>query len=405
MVGHGHTYLLSKTNKFNYGLLNKVKLFLTKENIEFTVEDKRAPKSKSVELDISDKLKEHGLIPRDHQLRVVETMLQNDRGIVRAATGSGKSLCSALFTAKINKPTIIYVIGLDLLGQFHDLFSKLFNEKIGYIGNGTCDIQRITIASIWSIGRALSLKNVTEDDDGNEKELDTSHKEKIIELLAKAKVHQFDESHVVTTSTINEIYKHIDPEYIYGFSGTPFRDDNSDLLVHSMLGEQIINVSASELIEKDLLAAPLIRFITVPKMTVNSVYTAAYKEYIVENDKRNDLIVDMCKNLISKNYTVLVLFKQIKHGDILFEKLTDAGISFDMLSGHNTLDERNIIKKKIVNKEINLVLSSTIFDIGLDLPELNALVLAGGGKSSIRALQRIRQSNKKISWKEACSCG
>lgn len=385
----GYTYLLSKHNKFNYGLLDKVKLFLENNNINFSLEDKRVAKTLVQEIDISDNLKKYNLVPREHQVRILDAMLKTDRGIIRAATGAGKTLCTALFTAKINKPTNIYVIGLDLLDQFYNLFSKLFNEKIGYIGNGVCDIHRINIVSIWTIGKALQLKNILDDDESNEKELEPSNRDKILELLAKTKVHILDESHVSTTNTLLEIYKHIDPEYLYGFSGTPFRDDNSDLLIISILGEKIIDVSASELIGKNILAPPIIRFLTVPKKTVSSVYTAAYKEYIVENDERNDLIVNSVKMLINKNYTVLALFKQIKHGKILFDRFTNENIKFDMLSGHDSLEQRNKIKQKIVNKEINLVLSSTIFDIGLDLPELNALVLCGGGKSSIRALQRI----------------
>lgn len=386
----GYTYLLSKNNKFNYGLLQKVKAFLNKENIEFSVEDKRQAKVINEELSILDNLKKYNLIPREHQEKIIEAMLSTDRGIIRAATGAGKTLCTALYTAKINKPTNIYVIGLDLLDQFYNLFSKLFNEKIGYVGNGVCDIQRINIVSIWTIGKALQLKDIVDDDEGLiEKDLIPSNKDKIIELLKNTKVHILDESHVCTTNTLLEIYKHIDPEYLFGFSGTPFRDDNSDLLINSILGEKIIDVSASELIAKNILAPPIIRFLTVPKKTVNSVYTAAYKEYIVENEERNNLIVDTAKMLINKNYTVLALFKQIKHGKILFDMLTNENIKFDMLSGNDSLERRNEIKKKIVDKEINLVLSSTIFDIGLDLPELNALILCGGGKSSIRALQRI----------------
>jgi superfamily II DNA or RNA helicase len=389
----GITYLLSKTNKFNYGLLHKVECFLQDREVIYTVEDKRAPKVMVPELSIQDSLQKHHLIPRDHQERICQAALATDRGIIRAVTGSGKTLCTALITAKLNKPTIIYVIGLDLLDQFYKLYSKLFDEPIGYIGNGVCRIERINIASIWTIGRSLKLdiKDIINDDsDGGEQELDESNQTKIINLLAKTKLHIFDESHVVTTTTITEIYKNIDPEYLYGFSGTPFRDDNSDLQINGILGEQIIYVSASELIDKGLLAAPLIKFYTVPKMSVSSnTYPTVYKEYIVENEIRNNLIVKLSKELIDKKYTPLLLFKQIKHGDILLEKLEDANIKCAMLYGNDTLDKRNEVKEQLVNKKIHLILASTIFDLGLDLPELNALVLCGGGKSSIRALQRI----------------
>ena len=389
----GITYLLSKANKFNYGLLEKVKSFLIDNNHIFTVEDKRLPKSLIDSVDLSDKLKEHNLIPRDHQIRINNITDTHDRGIIRAATGSGKTLCIALITAKLNKPTIIYVIGLDLLDQFHKLFSKLFNEKIGYIGNSICDPARITIASIWTIGRALSLdKNIVDDESvSSEKDIDQSNYSKIIDLLSKSKLHIIDESHVVATNTISEIYKNIDPEYIYGFSGTPFRDDNSDLLINGILGEQIIDVPASELIDKGLLATPIIKFVSVPKKHLEngSQYQSVYKEYIVENDIRNNLIVKYTMGLLNKNYTPLVLFKQINHGNILLEKLQNAGIKCEMLYGNDTIERRNEVKEMLISKKISVILASTIFDLGVDIPELNALVLCGGGRSSIRALQRI----------------
>lgn len=389
---NGITYLITKGGKFNLGLIEKMKLFLNNENVEFVVEDRRQPKILSKELDISKKLIEYDLIPREHQIKITK-ITDYDKGIVRAATGSGKTLSIALVTAKLNKPTIIYVIGLDLLDQFYKLFSNLFEEKIGYIGNGVCEPARITIASIWTIGKALNLdKNSIKSDefDIDEKDLEPSNHNKIIDLLKKTNVHILDESHVVTTSTINEIYKNIDPEYIYGFSGTPFRDDGSDLQVNGILGDQIIDVSASELIDKGILAQPIIKFVTVPKMkNLGNQYLSVYKDYIVENDVRNNLIIDGVKVLLNKKYTPLVLFKQIKHGEILLQKLLDEGIKCLMLDGSDSLNKRNEIKDMLINKEIDVVLASTIFDIGLDLPILSGLVLCGGGKSKIRSTQRV----------------
>lgn len=387
---NGITYLLSKTNKFDLGLFNKVKIFLEDQKNNFIIEDLRSIKTINKPIDISEKLKKINMIPRDHQLRILKATDTFERGIVRAATGSGKTLATALITAKINKPTIIYVIGLDLLQQFHELFSKIFDEKIGWIGNGICDPQRITIASIWTIGKALSVNNILDEEDDLEEKDNPQNYEKIRSCLSQTKLHIFDESHIVTCSTILEIYKNIDPEYIYGFSGTPFRDDNSDLLINGILGEQIVNVSASELIEKKLLAMPIIKFYSVPKKDgLSNQYQSVYKEYIVENEIRNNLIINVVKEMLLKEYTPLVLFKQIKHGNIISDLLLKEGIKFEMLQGNDSLEKRNIVKKKLIDKEINVILASTIFDIGVDLPELSALVLCGGGKSSIRSLQRI----------------
>jgi len=387
----GITYLMTKGGKFSYGLLFKVKTFLDKNGYQYQIEDLRQPKSINKSLDLSKNLEKLGLTPREHQIEILNAAVNNDIGIIRAATGAGKTQAIAMVVAKINKPAIVYTIGLDLLDQFYKLFSDIFDEPIGYVGNGICNIQRINIVSIWTAGRALKLdnKNILDDEDLSEKELSESNYTKIVNLLKETKVHIFDESHVVSTNTIADIYKNIDPEHIYGFSGTPFRNLPEDLLINSILGEQLIDISASRLIKANLLAQPLIRFYTVPKMSGGSNYLSVYKDYIVENDKRNNLIVDLAKELIDKKYTPLVLFKQIKHGNILFEKLKDKGIRCGMLYGNDSLERRTEIKEQLKNKEIDLIIASVIFDIGLNLVELNALVLAGGGKSSIRALQRV----------------
>lgn len=389
---NGITYLLTKNNKFNLGLLEKVKSFLSDNGADFIIEDKRFPKILNPSLDLSNKLKEYNLVPREHQIRVSNLVDVYDRGIIRAATASGKSLMTALITAKLNKSTNLYVIGLDLLKQFHDLFSKLFEEKIGYIGDGICEVARINIISIWTAGRALKLdKKHLFNDEENEQDVSEQNKIKIIEALKSAKVHIIDESHCCSSETIDCIYKCIDPEYIYGFSGTPFREDGSNLLINGILGEQIIDISASELIEKGLLAKPIIKFVQVPKPLekLERNYQSVYKNYIVENEIRNNLILQNTLKLIKKGYQVLVLFNVIKHGKILFELFKEHQIKCALLDGSDNLEERGLVKIDLMNHKLDCLIASKIMDIGVDIPSLSALVLGGSGKSFVRATQRI----------------
>jgi len=393
---NGFTHLLNKKGFFLSGLLPKVKIYLANLSVHFLEQDTRQISIINTAIDLHDKLQSMALVPRDHQVRIINEMEKHDRGIIRACTGSGKTLCAALATAKFNKPTIIYVIGIDLLKQFHDLFSALFDEPIGFIGNGICQVERINIASIWTIGSALKvdrkevLTDLEEAENETDEPVDQHNSEKIIKMLQEAKVHIFDESHVVTTTTISQIYKCIEPEKIYGFSGTPFRDDNTDLLINGILGEQIIDVSASELIEKGLLAQPIIKFISVPTMSrAGTVYSNVYKNYITDNDTRNELIITQTQELIDKGYTPLILFKHINHGNKLYEMALKSGINCELLNGNDTLERRTQVKELLFSKKIKAIFASTIFDLGVDLPILNGLVLCGGGKSSIRTLQRV----------------
>lgn len=388
----GITFCLNKNGTFPLGLFFKVQRFLDKQQIPFEIIDKRKPVEVNVEMNIADNLQVLGMTPRDYQLAVVEATATHRKGIVRASTGSGKTLIAALIAAKHNKPTIIYVIGLDLLQQFHTLFTEVFKQPIGFIGNGVCEIQRINIASIWTIGKALDLnfKMFDEEDFDKKENFNALNKFNIQQLLKSTQLHIFDECHSVACDTIKAIYKAIDPIHIYGMSATPYRDDGSDLLVDGMLGEQIINVSASSLIKKGILAQPIIKFVDVPAVAINSrTYASVYSEYIVENDLRNTLVVLEAKKLIAKGYQTLILFKQIKHGKLLKELLREHNIECAILDGRNSLEERNEIKKQLLAKQINVVLASTIYDLGIDVPTLSGLVLAGGGNSSIRAMQRI----------------
>jgi len=389
----GFTHLLDKKNNFPLGLLTKVQKLLDDKNIKYEVIDKREEKLLyKFPLDITENLKAIGKEPRDYQLAMVEAAVNNRKGIIRACTGSGKTLAAALITAKFNKPTIIYVIGLDLLQQFHTTFTEVLKQPIGFIGNGVCDIQNINIASIWTIGKALDIKfKMFEEEEAEEKEdFNVLNKIKLQQLLKNTEIHIFDECHSVSCDTVKEIYKAIDPIRIYGMSGTPYRDDGSDLLINGMLGEQIINVSASELIERKLLAQPIIKFVNVPALPVHSrTYAEVYNEYVVDNEARNYLILKETQNLISKGYQVLVLFKQIRHGKLLHKLFKDNGIHCDILHGAHKLEHREEIKQQLADGKLNVIVASTVFDIGVDIPTLSGLVLAGSGKSSVKALQRI----------------
>lgn len=384
--------ILTSTCQFPYGLLTRVKNFCTTQNKEFQLQDLRTPKSPRQGIDILPKLESLGKKPFDYQLDILESAKNNDIGIIRSATGSGKSLISALITAYFGKTTILYVIGNDLLYQTHKFFTQVFNQEIGIIGDGLCQIENFNIASVWTIGKALGIKDkiILDDDGSDEKDVSEDKYEDIRNLLKSTKVHILDECHICSCSTIQEIAKNIRPEHIYGLSASPHRDDNSDLLIESFLGNKITDISASYLIERGYLTRPYIKFINVPKYPekLKKNYQTIYKKYIVENEVRNDLVVKGALKLVEQGYQTLVLFSTIAHGDKLYKEISKH-IPCILLSGKDSSEVRLNAKTKLENKEINCLVASKILDIGYDLPSLSGLVLAGGGKSSVRTIQRI----------------
>ena len=396
--GHwdGVTYLVNNKRRFSLGLLDKVQEFMTENNLVYATEDRRPPYLAPEPIDLSKKLAGLKIVPRDYQQRVVDLTDDHRRGVIRACTSSGKTLIIAMMAAKLNKPCVIHVVGLQLLQQFHDTLSSLFEEKIGWIGNGMVDIQRINVASIWTLGKALNIDLadlINEDDEIDEDAFSESDKGRIIQMLADSPVHIVDECQFIVTNSLRSIYAAINPESLYGLSGTPYREDGTDLLAESILGPKIVDISASELIERGVIVQPVITFVDVPKLKRGSAplntYQQVYKNYIVENEIRNNLVIDNSLSLVNNDLRVLVLFKQIKHGNILADLCKARGIKYALLSGKDSLEKRNQVIQDFRDKKIDLILASVVFDIGVNIPEISGLILAGGGKASGRALQRI----------------
>ncbi len=399
----GFKKLLTPTLRFPTGLLDRVKDFYTENGKTFEVVDKRPAKSVGIERNIIDNLKKLGKDPYPYQLEILDVIDKNDRGIIKVATGGGKSLIAALIAAKLGKKTIIYVIGKDLLYQFHDFFSSIFDEKIGIIGDGKCDIQDINIASIWTIGQAIGMdkKSILLDGDDDEEAVSTNKYADIMSMVKESKVHIIDECHMSACETIQQVFKTAKSEHLYGLSGSPWRDDGADLLIESILGKYIVNISASYLIERDFLAQALIRFRVVPPYPypLEKNYPSIYKKYVVENDARNGLVLEAAKTTVEKGYQTLVLFSSLKHGKILYD-LFKQHMKCAILDGSNTKEEREKVKKDLLAHKIDCVLASKIFDIGVDIPSLAGLVIACGGKSTVKALQRVGRVIRKYPGKK-----
>jgi Straboviridae ATP-dependent DNA helicase UvsW len=398
----GKEYLLSKKLEFLTGLVNYVKDFYIDNGRNIEVIDERPKPTNGKKIDISSNLAKLNLNPYDYQLEAIEYAIKYDRVIFKHATGGGKSLTAALITAELGKPTIIYVISKELLHQFYEFFSLLFDQKIGIIGDGICEVENITIASVWTVGRSLGMKpkEIFLDDESSDEEFDESNAIKIIDCIKKAKIHQFDECHISAAKTIRNIYKTINPEKIYGYSGTPYRDDGADLLLTGIFGDIIHEVKASNLIKRKILAKPFIKFINIyGKANFRDTYQTVYSDHIVNNRFRNNIIASETKSLLDKGYNVLVLFKTIKHGKLLAEIFEEEDIEFEFLSGKDNAKKRKSVKDALLSGRSRCIIASTIYDIGIDVKTLSALVLTSSGKSSVKALQRIgrviRNGNEK----------
>lgn len=188
--------------------------------------------------------------------------------------------------------------------------------------------------------------------------------------------------------------------YTYALSATPYRDEGDDLMIQACFGKKIAEINASQLIRDKWLIKPFIKIVHVhgPKSLFKQ-WQQLYKDQVTENEEYNKMIANIANSYIENGRLVLVLVQQIKHGKYLSSMIP--GSIFLWGGSPKKKREENI--KKLRNKEISCIVSTVIFDEGIDVRPLDTLILAGGGKSKVRAMQRIGRILRPFPGKETAT--
>lgn len=356
--------LFNINNNVTYtGLIQHVVKILKQNNIKYKINDLREKPISNADFKINENFK-----PRDYQQNIIENA--SSRDILQAATGAGKTFIMACLIAKHNvKPVAVIAPSISLAIQIREEFEKFLNTDIGICGGGLKIIKDITVSTPESAPDSL---------------------------LRSCKMILWDEFHVAAAKTTwNCGIKAISAYYRYGMSATPWRDDGKDILLESITNvrKPHLTITASKLIQKGKLTPCTIEFLPVNKIySWNGNYNNFYNQAIVNNEFRNNIIVDKALEMYNKNKTILILIKNINHGNKILNELLKNNILKDkvvFLHGAVDLNERSKILNDVKNNKVKILIASTLADQGLDLPILDCLILAGGGRSSTRAFQRI----------------
>ena len=169
-------------------------------------------------------------------------------------------------------------------------------------------------------------------------------------------------------------------------SASPWRDDKADLFIDAYFGRRVVDISASKLIKAGFLVKPTIHFVKMDTdLAAYSSYPTVYRRFITENEVRNDFIVRKAAENLAEGRSVLILVKQIRHGKLIQGMLENSV----MLSGKDSIKKRKKVLDDFRSGKVKTIIASSIFDQGIDVKRVSCLILAGSGKSSTRALQRI----------------
>ena len=355
------------------GLREEILKKFDNAGISYKIEDKR---TKGQELNISFR----GEL-RESQIPAVETMLENETGILHAATAFGKTVVCCDMIARRGISTLILVDRADLMNQwikrleeFLDIDEELpeYQTKTGrtrkrksLIGNlqGAHD----TLTGIVDVAMIRSLKKK-----------DGFHPK----LKEYAQVY-FDECHHAASDSAIEVLQEINAKYVYGVTATPKRGDGKEKINEFLLGPIRYRFTAKDRAEEqniNHLVYPRFTRTVKPHHLSKTPYGNDAYELIRNNDVRDEQIIRDVADCVQAGRTPVVLTKYVDHAKKLSERLKTYADRLILLTGANGTKARRAQVEELnkVDNSDSLILVGTgsLLGEGFDFPRLDTLFMA-----------------------------
>lgn len=341
--------------------------------IRYKIEDKR---TQGRELNISFK----GEL-RESQIPAAETMLENETGILHAATAFGKTVVCCDMIARRGISTLILVDRADLMNQwikrldeFLDIDEELpeYQTKTGrtrkrksLIGNlqGAHD----TLTGIVDVAMIRSLKK----------------KDGFHPMLKEYAQVYFDECHHAASESAIEVLQEINAKYVYGVTATPKRGDGKEKINEFLLGPIRYRFTAKDRAEEqniDHLVYPRFTRTVKPHHLSKTPYGNDAYELIRNNDVRDEQIIRDVADCVQAGRTPVVLTKYVDHAKKLSERLKTYADRLILLTGANGTKARRAQVEELnkVDDSDSLILVGTgsLLGEGFDFPRLDTLFMA-----------------------------
>lgn len=306
---------------------------------------------------------------RPYQTEAIQAVLEKGGGIVALPTGGGKTVTALRLVDLVGQRAIVFVHTKELLHQWADEVRENLGVEPGVIGDGQWSEGPVTICTM----QTLMSKG--------------THR------LGDYGMAFFDECHRTSAAeTMHDIGMDIDVKWRIGLSATPWRRvSGAELFIEGAVGGVAHRVTAEELIENGYLATPRFEVIEHdgPKARGNDEYHEAYERCIEHSDKRNKAIAEKAEELGLGGYNVLVNVDRVDQAQLLTEAIDVMGpLRAECITGSDPSHKREAVMERFEHGDTS-VLVSTLIKEGVDIPAMDAVILAHGGKSDISTLQVI----------------
>lgn len=327
-----------------------------------------------------------------YQYDTVDALVKYRAMIAQVATGGGKSNIASIAFARIGRPTLFLTTRAVLMHQMRKTFDASidFRRKNGEELKGV--ICGVLGDGIWSPSKHLNVGMVQTI---IAKLRDPCTEKAMREILSKFEFVILEEAHESSGDGYYEILNACtSAHYRLALTATPFMkdDEEANMRLMAVSGPIGIKISELELINKGILAKPYFKYLEPKqneKVRKTSNWQLAYQYGIVQNENRNQMIVEECLKAKAHSLPTMVLVQRKDHGKIIRDLLVENGVRVRYIFGESDKIQREIALNDLATGVIDVLIGSTILDVGVDVPAVGVVILAGGGKAEVALRQRI----------------
>jgi superfamily II DNA or RNA helicase len=372
-----------KTHAYFFrGHLDRVIQYLEKRNVK-------------VEVDYSGNLhitpeayKLDGIIFRPDQIKLMDDAIKHkeQNGVIKAPTGVGKTILQlGIRSAFLSHRALILAHTIDIVQQTVDECLKFGFDDVQQIGGGkqyNGKFGETVVSTIQSFSKI-----------------------DIEEWNGEFPILFVDEAHHVTKfdGSYAKVLRYMLSPVKIGFTATLPTQEEAEMALEGLVGPVVGEQTINEATDLGILAEPHIKLLKSPYDSYTrslTKYPEVYEDGVINNEKRNRIIVDTILKHKEKGEISLIFVNRIEHGMNLVELFKTEGSCYvPFVRGDMKATERKNIKQKLIDGKRKVVIATTAWKEGINIPSLNVVFNVGGGKDELPVLQTIgrglRRTDKK----------
>jgi superfamily II DNA or RNA helicase len=368
---------------FPIGLLALVERILKEEGLRYEVVDQTPVPERVLDLQFNWE----GMERRTYQEEMFQALISNRVGRLACATNSGKTpvMCRAI--AHHGTRALVLVQGKELMEQICQEMSRYIGYPPGRFGGRWREIKPVTVAIINSAVKEAGNWGELFDD------------------------VYVDEGHHGTSATHEFVLQKINPYRLYSLTGTDYKEDTSAaLLYEATFGQRLYQVTNQQMRALGYSSPLTARFTKVNSTAaerealLNRDWRQIYTGSIVKNKKRNKLIAETAAGYSRQGFQTLVVVNHHDQGmAIMGELFLMSGIDPPaFMSGRRGDVAREKARRRFAEGSLRLLVGTGIYDEGMNFPNLQVIVLAGGMKGQRVTAQRLGRGQRLQAGKEQC---